>query len=176
MSTYIHPDTCGCPEHRPDLALAQDYIYHYRPDWQDGATTTREFFDVCDALADIWNTGVAQVGSRSVRMTNFEAAEDLLSALFYAVRVARVENAAAVAKMTVTDSAEDELRSAFAYWHMLPSHVQNLAIATWLSHTGNGSPVFQATDEARRYVIERACRTYGYADSQDATFGSRDDD
>jgi hypothetical protein len=80
----------------------------------------------------------------------------------------------AAAQMTATELAEAELASSFAYWHMLPVRVQTLAIAEWLNGTAVDSPVFQATDEARRYVIERACHQHGYADSYDATFGYED--
>jgi hypothetical protein len=82
----------------------------------------------------------------------------------------------AVVDVTATDRAEAELASSFAYWHMLPSEVQDFAVADWLNGTSVETPVFQNTDFARHFVIENACRQFGYADSEDATFGSRDDD
>ncbi len=80
-----------------------------------------------------------------------------------------------VVGMTAADYAEYDLMTAFAYWRMLPSEVQNLAICDWLNGTSVETPVFQNTDAARLFVIENACHQFGYADSEEATFGKRDD-
>ena len=77
--------------------------------------------------------------------------------------------------LDAVEAAECDLMSSFAYWRMLPSEVQEFAISDWLNGTSVETPVFQNTDAARLFVIENACHQFGYADSEDATFGKCDE-